>query len=81
MIYNPQGKSFDNLGVGPAISIEREDQKQETINDLLERRLMVVSYITDVEHPAFKLFSDNKELKVKPIGVFLTIYYIQEHYE
>jgi len=67
-------RSFDNLLIGPVISIPRLEMKQETMQEILDRDLIVTSFITDVTHPVFKQFKDVK-LKDKPVAVFITVEY------
>jgi hypothetical protein len=82
MVYSPSGKSFGNLGLGPVISIEDIEQKQDTLDNLLTRGLIVTAYITDKKHPVFDMFlkSDAKMFK-EPIAVLMTVYYLEEYYD
>jgi hypothetical protein len=66
--------TFENLIIGPAISIPRLDMKQQTLKDILDKDLVVTAYITDVNHPVFKQFSDATE-EQKPVAVFITVQY------
>ena len=67
-------QSFDNLILGPVIGIDSMKQKQEILNDLLDKALIVTAFITDVEHPVFKEFSENNK-EFKPEAVFVTVQY------
>jgi hypothetical protein len=63
---------------GPIVGISRLDMKENTIKDLLDRDLIVVSFITDNKHPAFKVFKENRP-KEKPVAVFITIEYLYNY--
>ena len=71
--------SFDNLLIGPVISISKLEIKQEILEEILSRDLIVTSYITDVTHPVFERFKDVKPDE-KPIAVFITVEY-QYYYD
>lgn len=72
-------KSFDNLLIGPVVSIPRLEMKQEILQEMLDRGLVVTSYITDVNHSVFKQFSNAKK-EDKPVAVFITVEY-KFHYD
>lgn len=67
-------RSFDNLLLGPVISIPNLSMKQETLQEILNRELIVTSFITDVTHPVFEQFS-NATKEDKPVAVFITVEY------
>lgn len=66
--------SFGNLILGPVIGIDSLEQKQSILNDLLDKTLIVTAFITDVEHPVFKEFSENNK-DFNPVAIFVTIQY------
>jgi hypothetical protein len=67
---------FSNIIPGPVVSITHLDMKQDIMNDLLNKYLYIVAYITDKQHPAFKMFQESRPLE-KPVAVFITIQYIE----
>jgi hypothetical protein len=70
--------SFSNIIPGPVVSISSLDMKKNTIKDLLDRGLIVISYITDNKHPAFKLFKESRP-EENPVAVFITIEYLYDY--
>jgi hypothetical protein len=81
VIFSPSEKSFGNLGLGPVISIEDIEQKQDTLENLLGRGLIVTAFITDKKHPVYKMFMESDAITYKePVAVIITTYYLQEYY-
>jgi hypothetical protein len=72
-----ESSSFDNLMAGPAIFLLTMEEKQNTLQDILDRGLIVTSFITDVTHPVFKLY-EKTETEEEPVAVIITVGY--EHY-
>lgn len=67
-------EAFGNLIIGPVVSIPEFGLKQSTIQEIIDKNLIITSYITDVNHPVFKEFSDLTQ-KEKPVAVFITVQY------
>lgn len=66
---------FSNMNLGPLVSIEDPKLYKSTYEDLLDRGLIPIAYITDPTHESFKLFIKQPE-RIIPVGVFITIKYI-----
>ncbi|MCK4521979.1 MAG: hypothetical protein KAU20_05360 [Nanoarchaeota archaeon] len=66
--------AFDNLIIGPVIGINSLEHKQNVLNDILEKNLIVTACITDATHPVFKEFSE-QNIKIKPVAVLITVQY------
>jgi len=49
--------------------------RQDTLNNILERGLIVVAEITDKEHETFKTFKRNRPQE-NPVVVFITMEYL-----
>jgi hypothetical protein len=82
VVFDPNGLSFGNLGMGPLISILDFEQKQNTLENLLDRGLIVTAYITDTKHPAFDIFrKEDARTNKQPVAVFITAYYLEHYYD
>jgi hypothetical protein len=71
-------KSFDNLVLGPVISIDSLKDYESTVKEITERELIITSVITDTTHEIFKMYLES-ELKTIPVVAFITIKYLNNY--